>query len=88
MYRLITESLLGLCREADTLRFAPCLPEHWPSFAIDYRYRETIYHIVVAQADAGVARLTLDGVLQASGALVLIDDRLAHRVEVMTACAP
>lgn len=88
MYRLITESLLGLRREADTLRFTPCLPDHWPSFAIDYRYRETIYHIVVAQADAGVDRLTLDGIVQASGALVLIDDRLAHRVEVMTACAP
>ena len=88
MYRLITESLLGLRREADTLRFMPCLPDHWPSFAIDYRYRETIYHIVIAPTDAGVARLTLDGIVQASGVLVLIDDRQAHQVEVMTACTP
>jgi len=85
MYRLITESLLGLQREADTLRFSPCLPAHWPSFEIDYRYRETSYHIVVTQAagDAGVSRLTLDGSVQAGTVLLLVDDQLAHRVEVL-----
>ena len=85
MYRLITESLLGLRREADTLRFAPCLPEHWPLFEIDYRYRETSYHIVVTQAgaDAGVSRLTLDGAVQTEKVLLLVDDRQAHRVEVL-----
>ena len=31
MYRLITESLLGLRLEVDKLRFAPCLPPDWPS---------------------------------------------------------
>ena len=84
MYRLITESLLGLQREADTLRFVPCLPAHWPSFEIDYRYRETSYHIVVTQAggDAGVSRLTLDGAVQAEQVLLLVDDQQAHRVEV------
>ena len=29
MYRLITESLLGLHLEVDKLRFAPCLPANW-----------------------------------------------------------
>ena len=29
MYRLITESLLGLHLEVDQLRFAPCLPADW-----------------------------------------------------------
>ena len=31
MYRLIVESLLGLKREVDQLRFAPCLPVDWDS---------------------------------------------------------
>ena len=29
MYRLITESLLGIHLETDRLRFAPCLPAEW-----------------------------------------------------------
>src|SRR6202040_4257626 len=41
MYRLITESLLGLRLEVNYLRFAPCIPQSWPSFKIHYRYRET-----------------------------------------------
>jgi cyclic beta-1,2-glucan synthetase len=49
MYRLILESLLGLRLDVDKLRFEPCLPAHWPSFRIHYRYRETQYHIVVTQ---------------------------------------
>ena len=47
MYRLITESLLGLRLEVDKLRFAPCLPAEWTSFKIHYRYRETFYHITI-----------------------------------------
>src|SRR5450432_3441428 len=50
MYRLITESLLGLHLEVDALgtarlRLAPCLPKEWSGFKIHYRYRETLYHI-------------------------------------------
>ena len=52
MYRLILESLLGLRLEVDKLRFKPCLPAHWPSFTIHYRYRETHYRIVVTQLPA------------------------------------
>jgi len=49
MYRLITESLLGLRREGTKLSFTPCLPADWESFMVHYRYRETIYHITVTQ---------------------------------------
>src|SRR6202034_3727531 len=47
MYRLITESLLGIHLEVDSLRFTPCLPADWPAFKIHYRYRETFYHITI-----------------------------------------
>ncbi|MDH5580130.1 MAG: cyclic beta 1-2 glucan synthetase, partial [Betaproteobacteria bacterium] len=54
MYRLIVESLLGLSREADRLRFTPCLPADWEAFTMRYRYGETVYEIAVQQelADA------------------------------------
>jgi cellobiose phosphorylase len=53
MYRLIVESLLGLRLETASdgarLTFAPCLPDDWPGFALEYRYRRTTYAIEVTQ---------------------------------------
>jgi len=84
MYRLIVESLLGLRLEVDKLRFTPCLPVHWKEFKVHYRYRDTVYHIVVLQtpAQSGGPKVTVDGVEQADRAIPLIDDRQEHRVEV------
>ena len=84
MYRLILESLLGLKLEINTLRFAPCLPANWETFKLHYRYRETIYHIVVLQTRAAdnTIGVTVDGIAQHDGAVPLIDDRLEHAVEV------
>jgi cellobiose phosphorylase len=84
MYRLIVESLLGLRLEVDKLRFAPCLPAHWEGFKVHYRYRETVYHIVVLQTPAasGGMKLTVDGVERNDAAIPLVDDRQEHAVEV------
>jgi cellobiose phosphorylase len=82
LYRLIVESLLGLRREGEILRFEPCLPGEWESFKVHYRYRETVYHIVVRQAGGGTAGLTVDGVELAGIAIPLVDDRREHAVEV------
>ncbi len=88
MYRLITESLLGLKLEVDRLHIAPCLPSHWKTFTLHYRYRETVYHIVVSQTraadDAKIdeTRITVDGVERLDNAIPLIDDRQEHSVEV------
>ncbi len=84
MYRLIVESLLGLKLETDKLRFAPCLPADWKGFKMHYRYRETVYHINVLQMheDRGEMSVTVDGVQRHDKAIVLIDDRREHSVEV------
>jgi cyclic beta-1,2-glucan synthetase len=85
MYRLITESLLGLILEVDKLRFAPCLPADWSSFKIHYRYRETHYRITVHNRGGGstVERVTVDGIEQTELSVPLSDDRNDHQVEVM-----
>ncbi|HUH30160.1 MAG TPA: glycosyl hydrolase family 65 protein, partial [Rhodanobacter sp.] len=83
MYRLIVESLLGLRLETMHLRFAPVLPPQWDGFAMDYRYRDTLYRINVEQVDAGSAsRVSLDGVVQTDGRIALIDDGVEHGVEI------
>jgi len=82
MYRLILESLLGLHLEVDTLTVKPCIPAHWTTFSISYRYRSATYQIVVTQSDGQQASVKVDGVLQADGVIHLVDDALMHRVEI------
>ena len=87
MYRLIVESLLGLHREGEMLYLAPCLPADWPELKIHYRYRETMFHIVVTQVavEGGasrVFRVTVDGLERPDQAIPLVDDRQEHQVTV------
>ncbi|MEW5959306.1 MAG: glycosyl hydrolase family 65 protein, partial [Chloroflexota bacterium] len=95
MYRLIVETLLGLQLEKDHLRIAPCIPAHWQSYKIHYRYRETIYHITVKREGEQyeqVNRVTVDGEVvngvgadgtgRTHGMIPLKDDHREHHVEV------
>jgi cellobiose phosphorylase len=84
MYRLLVESLLGLTLDVDRLRFAPCVPDAWTSFRIDYRYRETLHRITIVQVDASEGRLSVvqDGVTRDDDAVQLFDDRNEHAAEV------
>jgi len=84
MYRLMIESLLGLRLEVDQLRFTPCLPAHWKSYKVHYRYRDTFYHITITQPNPGgtVKRVTIDGIDQPDLRIQLHDDREDHHVEV------
>jgi cyclic beta-1,2-glucan synthetase len=81
MYRLITESLLGLRLEVDRLHFEPCLPSGWGSFKVHYRYRETVYHIEIVQG-LGAAAMTIDGEVRDGGPIPLVDDGREHMVAV------
>ena len=89
MYRLVVESLLGLRLAADKLYLAPCLPADWQAFKIHYRYRETVYHIVVSQTRAGDGgtsaemSVTVDGLQRHDRAIPLVDDHREHSVEVI-----
>ncbi|MDD1650697.1 MAG: hypothetical protein LUO80_09940, partial [Methylococcaceae bacterium] len=85
MYRLTVETLLGLHLEVDHLRMAPCIPAHWASYEIRYRYRETVYHITVKRRGKEaeqVISVTLDGVVINGAGIPLVDDRREHHVEV------
>nr|WP_183960731.1 glycoside hydrolase family 94 protein [Chiayiivirga flava] len=87
MYRLLTESLLGLQREGDTLRLQPCIPADWPGYRIRFRHGESLYAIEVVQVDANEidalpASLHLDGVAQDGLRFPIRDDGATHRVDV------
>jgi cellobiose phosphorylase len=84
MYRLITESLLGLRLEVDRLHVQPLFPPEWDTFDIHYRYRETFYHIHVHKSGdrTGPPRVVCDGIEQPEGVIPLSDDRRDHHVTV------
>jgi len=84
MYRLITESLLGVNLEVDKLHLKPKLPTAWKEFRIHYRYRETFYHITIrAGGPEGPAyRLSLDGSELTDDFITLVDDRQNHNVDL------
>jgi cellobiose phosphorylase len=80
MYRLLTESLLGLRREGERLILDPCLPDGWNGFTLRYRYRETPYRIAVSRAME--PSLKIDGQSAAPGSIPLQDDGREHLVEM------
>ena len=95
MYRLTVETLLGLQLEVDHLRIAPCIPAHWESYKVHYRYRDTLYHITIkcsGEKWEHMIRVTMDGTMlsgagedgagRPQGVIPLVDDHREHYVEV------
>jgi cellobiose phosphorylase len=84
MYRLLTESLLGLRREGDRLHIEPRVPDDWRHWSADWRHGSTHYRSAFARqtGDAGVAEVSVDGVPQADHAITLVDDGHPHAVRV------
>ncbi|MGA2230592.1 MAG: glucoamylase family protein [Tepidisphaeraceae bacterium] len=83
MYRLLTESLLGLHLTPDRMRLAPVLPPGWESVTIHYRHRETVNHIHIrSHGGKTVTRVLFDGAEQPDDSFPLVDDHREHNVEV------
>ena len=89
MYRLMTESLLGLQLMGDKLQIAPCFPTDWSHYKLHYRYQDTMYHITILQSgDVGAtASVTVDGVAQSGQMIALHNDLQAHVVDIVVLAA-
>ena len=73
MYRLLTETLLGLRLEGEQLRLTPKIPSHWNSFIIHYRFRRTQYHITIIKAS---------GKSDSTQTIQMVDDGQEHSLEL------
>ncbi len=84
MYRLITESLLGIHLDVDRLSISPCVPAEWQNFKVHYRYRETVYHITISSKPSEIkaTKIVVDGTEQQDSFIQLINDLQDHHVEV------
>jgi cellobiose phosphorylase len=88
MYRLIVESLLGLrlgtSADGAQLALAPCLPDDWPGYSLEYRYGRSMYQIEIVRVapHTDLIEVRVDGVVQAGRSVPLKDDGRTHRVEM------
>ncbi len=93
MYRVILESLLGFrVREGTQLELAPCVPDDWPEFTIQYQLPgETTRYTIMARnphrRGLGVGSGQCDGapatVTAGMMRVPLVHDGGEHRVEVV-----
>jgi cyclic beta-1,2-glucan synthetase len=83
LYRLITETLIGLNLEGGThLRIAPRVPADWDGISVDYVYGKTVYKIMMNHG-AGKSEIRLDEVVISDNKIALIDDGKPHQIKVI-----
>ena len=88
MYRAGLESILGFRLQGTSLLLDPCIPEAWPGFGIDFRYRSSRYDIAVENPTGicrGIVRAELDGMalLGNEARIPLADDGMTHHVRIV-----
>ncbi|MEO8160789.1 MAG: cyclic beta 1-2 glucan synthetase, partial [Arenimonas sp.] len=82
MYRLVTESLLGLRVEHGRLHMQPLPRAGWDGYRIDYRFGSSLYRIrVLAGLEGEPGQMLLDGLATLDG-VPLLDDGAEHEVLV------
>ena len=89
MYRFGIEGILGLRKCGNRLHICPRMPSHWPGFRMTYRVdaggATSVYRIKVTRlANAGTARVWLDGSEIDAGVIDLLADGHDHAVVVET----
>lgn len=88
MNYFIIEYLLGLRLVGNKLYVKPCVPTTWPSFKVQYRYKETLYNLTVQQGGENSSLIiVLDGQKVADNFITLTDDKLKHIAEISIALA-
>ncbi|MDC8016091.1 GH36-type glycosyl hydrolase domain-containing protein [Tahibacter soli] len=84
-YVAAIEEILGLRVRHGRLHIDPCVPAAWRGYSAEYRWRDAVYRIAVANRDGvckGVRELRLDGRSIDAAAGVPLVDAGAHDVEV------
>jgi len=86
-HRAGMEGMLGFRLRGATLCIDPCIPRHWPGYAIRFRYRSAVYAITVENPRGvcrGVTLTELDGkTLAASVNISLADDGAVHQIRIV-----
>jgi len=91
MYRLGTEMILGLQRRSDRLYINPCIPEDWPEYQINYRFGNSLYHILVKNQEnqkRSKNQIRMDGKELTDGSIPLEADGQTHEILILLSAPP
>lgn len=85
MYQAGLEGILGFDKQGEEFSLKPCIPDHWPSYEMEYRYKSSVYRIRVENPHrrmGGVQQVFFD---QDPGQfpIKLLDDGQEHWVRVI-----
>ena len=83
LYRVATESLLGLYLRGAELKLDPCIPTTWPFYSVSLRIGSTRWKIRIENPDGktgGVRDLRVDGKEAPGNVVALVDDGGVHEV--------
>lgn len=80
LYRLITETLLGIrLEEGQRLYLKPMLPDNWESMSVNYTFKKTLYKITMSRS-SDKKGIFLDGTFLENGPITLVDDEKQHHI--------
>jgi cellobiose phosphorylase len=83
MYRLMTETVLGIRLKDGKLHIEPCVPDVWTSFKVVYRYGSSVYNISFTKhLESGELNFAIDGQMHEAGPISLTDDGGQHEILV------
>jgi cellobiose phosphorylase len=85
-YQAGLQYILGIRSDYEGLRIDPCIPPGWKGFAVERRFRGTLYHIKVSNPQGvskGVRKIWVDGEAIEGNLLPIDAGRKACNVEVV-----
>ena len=77
--------ILGVKIESNIMSFEPHIPENWSFFRIKYKYKKSIYNIIIRNLSGksgAVYKVKINGVDAKNKKLFLYDDGNTYEVEV------
>ena len=85
-YDAIVEYILGLKLKNRYLLIEPCIASNWKEYEIQYRYKTSMYHIVVKNPEGkntGVKKFLLNDEEIAEKKVLLQDDCKIYHIEII-----
>lgn len=85
-YKTGIENILGLKIQNNIVTISPCVPKEWKEYSIKYKYKNSIYNIIVKNPEgknSGVEKFFLDGNEIEEKSVKLQDDNKIYNIEVV-----
>ena len=86
LYTAGIEYILGLRISNNILSIEPCIAKEWKEYKINYKYKNTMYHIIVRNPggkNSGVKKMYCNGNEVYNKQIKLLDDGEIYKIEII-----